>query len=310
MLGYIKVHRRVFMDLHYLKLFNILASELSFSKAANMLYISQPAVSIQIKKLENDLGLKLFDKAGKNLYLNDNGKLLYEYTKKIFELIEEAESSLFNRNEIVRGTINIGASNTPGTYILPKILGEFKEIYPYVETNLHIANTFEVERMVLDNKVDFAINGGDISYGNSLYVEKLAEDEVMLVSSPTSKLVEMSSVGVSDMAGCSYIAHEKNSQLYKFMINMLSELGLFANITMTLGNIEAIKQAVSANLGISAIPGSAMRIELKYGLLKQLNINGKKWSYPYNLIYYKNRQLTYGTVKLIELIRKRISDFC
>jgi DNA-binding transcriptional LysR family regulator len=115
------------MELNYLKLFNALATQLSVSKAAEMLYISQPAVSMQMKKLEANLGMKLFDKIGKKLYLNENGQLLFEYTSKIFSLIEDAEAQLSSVNSNLKGVVKIGSSNTPGTYILPRILGKFME---------------------------------------------------------------------------------------------------------------------------------------------------------------------------------------
>lgn len=294
------------MDLHYLKLFNVLATELSFSKTANMLYISQPAVSMQIKKLESDLGCKLFDKVGKHLYLSESGKLLYEYTKKIFTLVEEAERNLYSSNGVIKGTINIGASNTPGTYILPRILGEFKEMYPEVDTSLHIANTYEIERLVCENSVDFAVNGGEIHYSSVLNVEKLVDDEVVFISSPGNRLSELESVEIPDLIGSKYIVHERNSQLYKLVEGILNELKLPFNINMTLGSIDAIKQAVSSGLGVSIIPRSVIRNELKFGLLKEFRINGKEWLYPYKLVYHKNRQLSCAAVELIKLIRERI----
>ena len=297
------------MDIHYLRMFNIMASELNYSKAANTLYITQPAVSMQIRKLENDLGFRLFDKIGKHLYLNENGKILYEYTKKIFALIEEAENSLYSRNNIVKGTVDIGASNTPGTYVLPKILGEFKEMYPDVNTYLHIANTHEIERMIFDNKVDFAVNGGDIEYSSQIVTEKLADDSVVFITSPSNSLAGCECVEPCELADSKFITHERNSQVYKLIEDILKELGLPVNITVTLGNIEAIKQAVAANLGIAAIPGSAISMEMKFGVLKQFRIKGKQWIYPYNLIYHKNRLHSNQAAKLMALVKERMKTF-
>ena len=294
------------MDLHYLKVFNILASELSFSKAANLLYISQPAVSIQIKKLEEELGFKLFHRSGRNLYLTDNGKLLYGYTKKIFALLAEVESIFSTQAGNMRGLLEIGASNTPGTYILPAILGEFKELYPDVVTSLHIGNTYEIERMAIENRIDFAVNGGDISYSGEVQVEKLSEDEVILIASPSNSLAKLQYVERADLANAKCIAHEKNSQLYKLFESIWDELDLPINIVMAMGHIDAIKQAVAANLGISAVPASAAKTELKLGLLKQLKIKGKRWFYPYNIIYNKKRRISPACKKLMELVRKKM----
>jgi DNA-binding transcriptional LysR family regulator len=285
-----------------------MATEMSFSKTANVLFISQPAVSMQIKKFESNLGMKLFEKIGKNIYLTENGKILYEYTKRIFSLIDEAETRLYTQTGSIAGNVDVGASNTPGTYILPQILGEFKEMYPLVKTNLYIYNTYEIEHMILENKVDFAINGGDIRYGSQISVEKLVDDEVVHIVSPSNMLANFEYIDRTNLVDARYITHEKNSQLYRLVLNILDQLGLPLNISMTLGNIEAIKQAVSANLGISAIPRSALSNELEYGNLKEVKIKGRSWEYPYNLIYFKNKHLSSASVKLMELVRMRMSN--
>lgn len=294
------------MDLYYLKVFNLLAQELSFSRTADKLYISQPAVSIQIKKLEQSLGVKLFEKLGKNLYLTENGQVLFGYTTRIFSLVEEAENCLAGMTNSVRGSIQVGASNTPGTYILPRVLGEFKELFPDVTTNLHITSTYEVEKLILENKIDFAVNGGNIPYTDRISVEKLAEDEVVLVTSPNGILAEYEEIDGRQLENVRCVTHERNSMLYKVLEGIFHEIGLQADIVMTLGNIDAVKQAVSANLGISAIPKSAIRTELKHGLLLPIKIRGRSWTYPYNLIYHKSRFLPLAAEKLMELVRERM----
>jgi len=297
------------MELHHLKLFNTLATELSFSKTANLLYISQPAVSIQIKKLEDELGLKLFDRSGKNLHLTGHGKLLYEYTKKIFLILDEAETVFTNQSSKIKGFVEIAASNTPGTYILPKILGEFKELYPEVVTNLHVGNTYEVEKLALENRVDFAVNGGEMTYSSYLIVEKLMEDNVILVASPKDRFAQCEYINeCEDLEGAKFIAHGKNSNLYALVESIIDDLDIPVNIYMTLGHIDAIKQAVIAGVGISAMPISSVKMELEMGILKQLKVKGKKWSYPYNLIYHKRRQISPAAKKMMELLIERMKD--
>ena len=126
------------MDLHYLEIFNAIAKYLSFKKASEVLHISQPALSIQIKKLESQIDMKLFYKTGNKTYLSESGLILYEYTKKIFSLVEEMENRISKQSEYIGGTINLGGSYTPGTYILPMAIGEMKKQYPSVTVNLHI----------------------------------------------------------------------------------------------------------------------------------------------------------------------------
>lgn len=296
------------MNLNYLKLFNTLATELSFSKAASLLYISQPAVSIQIKKLEEDLGFKLFDRIGKQLHLTENGETLYQYTKKIFELVDEADIVLTNKYSNLKDIVEIGASNTPGTYILPRILHKFSEVFPGVVANLHIGNTYEVEKMVLENRVDFAIKGGDVLYNNKLYVEWLAEDEVIFITSPNSCLAGREYVKSDELTNYKFVVHEKNSRLYNLVHQILEDMGLLDNITMTVGHVDAIKQAVRLELGIAAVPISTVEDELKAGTLCQFRVNDKSWFYPYNLVYNKERYRSPASRRLMEMVREYMKE--
>jgi len=296
------------MNLGYLKLFNTLATELSFSKAASLLYISQPAVSIQIKKLEEEVGFKLFDRVGKQLKMTENGEILYQYTKKIFDLVDEADAVLTNKYTNLKGMVEVGASNTPGTYILPRVLSEYSETFPEVITNLHIGNTVEVEKMVLENRVDFAIKGGDVIYNSKLYVEWLAEDEIVFIASPDSCLSGFEYVESRELSHVKFILHEKNTRLHNMVQQILEDLGLLDNITMTVGHVDAIKQAVRQELGVAAVPLSTVEDELKAGTLCQFRIKDKSWFYPYNLIYNKERHRSPASRRLMELVRERMKE--
>lgn len=293
------------MDLHYLKLFNALASEQSYTRAANSLFISQPALSMQIKKFENEIGIKLFDKIGNRSILNENGKLLYGYTQKIFSIIEEAEHQLLNKTDSISGTINIGGSNTSGTYILPRIIGEFKHIYPDTEVNLHVSDTNDILHLISESRLDFAVNGGTPEYHKNIYVEKLMEDHIVFAASPRNKLVEKEYIDPSDLINNDFIAHEKHSQLYLLVAKIIEEMHFPTKIAMTFGNIDAIKQAVAANLGVSLIPLSAVSFELSMGLIKELKIKNRSWSYPQSLIYNKDKYLSPAAKKLIDLVRSK-----
>ncbi len=298
------------MDLHYLRLFHTLASEKSYTKAAELLFISQPALSMQIKKFEDELGMKLFDRVGNKNILNENGKLLYGFTQKIFATIEEAEHQLLNKTDCISGTINIGGSNTTGTYILPKIIGVFKRMYPHVNVNLHVSDTNEIAHMISDNKLDFAVNGGVLDYSSNVYVERLMEDKVVLIASPENNLACKEQIQSEELAPYNFITHERHSQLYRLTERLIQEMNIPSEITMTFGNIDAIKQAVAANLGVALIPLSSITFELRLGIIKELKIKSKSWTYPYSLIYNNNRYLSPAVKKLIELVREHIYKGC
>jgi DNA-binding transcriptional LysR family regulator len=291
------------MDLHYLEIFNTVAKYLSFKRASEILHISQPALSIQVKKLEGQTSLKLFYKIGNKIYLSESGSMLYEYTKKIFAIIEEMENHIANQQDFIGGTINLGGSNTPGIYILPTVIGELKTLYPNVTVNLHIANTSEIMTQIDNGSLDVAINGGNCNYNSYVYVEKLFDDRLIVVSSPENPLCKKEYVEISDLVIESFVVHETTSQLYTSYKEFIEALMIPENIGMYLGSIDAIKHAVNANLGISLMPYYAVKSEIEMGLLKELKLKNKRCRYPYNLIYNKHKNLSTNTLKFIEVLK-------
>lgn len=297
------------MDLHYLELFNTVAQYESYKKASEILHISQPALSIQIKKLEEQIGLKLFNKIGNRIFLNKNGLMLQEYTNRIFDIIHELENRISITQNFIGGTLNVGGSNTPGSYILPDIIGEFNKQYPNLKFNLHIGNTSEISHLITSGTIDIALNGGNCFYHNNIYVEKLFDDQLVIVASPQNPYCSLKVVEVEDLREMNFIVHKTDSQLYSYYVDFIRAINIPEKITMCLGNIDAIKRAVSSNLGVSLMPYVAVKFELQYGLLKLLNLPVQHPSYPYSLIYNKNKSLSATSKKFIELVRSSINNY-
>ncbi len=295
------------MDLHYLEIFHTVAKFSSYKKASEILHISQPALSIQIKKLEQQINTKLFYKVGNKILLSDCGNMLYLYTSRIFSTVEEMERNISNLSGYIGGTITFGGSNTPGTYILPEAIGRMKKLYPSVTINMHIANTSEITTLIENGTLDIAVNGGNCIYSSSTYVEKLFDDRLVVVASPMHKLSACQNISIEDLAEEDFIVHEKTSQLYTCYKIFIEENHLPKNISMYLGSIEAIKHAVQANLGISIIPYYAVKSEIEIGLLKELNTEACNYDYPYNLIYNKNKNNSITIQKFIEVLREVFS---
>lgn len=297
------------MDLHYLELFNTVAQYESYKKASEILHISQPALSIQIKKLEEQIGLKLFNKIGNRIFLNENGVMLQEYTNRIFDIIHELENRISITQNFIGGTLNVGGSNTPGSYILPYIIGEFNKQYPNLKFNLHIGNTSDISHLITNGTIDIALNGGNCFYHNNIYVEKLFDDQLVIVASPQNPYCSHKVVVVEDLREMNFIVHKTDSQLYSYYVDFIRDINIPEKITMCLGNIDAIKRAVSSNLGVSLIPYVAVKFELQFGLLKLLNLPVQTPCYPYSLIYNKNKSLSPTSKKFIELVRSCINNY-
>jgi DNA-binding transcriptional LysR family regulator len=297
------------MDLHYLEIFNTVAQYESYKKASDILHISQPALSVQIKKLEAQIGLKLFDRIGNKIHLSENGIMLLEYTQRIFSIIEELESTISDTQNCIGGTLNIGGSNTPGAYLLPEVIGGFKKLYPNTKFNLHIGNTAEISHLISNGTLDIAINGGSCFYNEHIYVEKLFADKLVLVASPQNPYCNYEKLSIDDLEKMSFVVHKTDSQLYSYYMNFIEKINIPENINMYLGNIDAIKRAVSSNLGISLIPYVAVKFELQYGLLNMLNFSEHQLNYPYSLIYNKNKALSATSKKFIEFVRNNIKNY-
>ncbi len=292
------------MDLHYLEIFNMVAKYTSYKKASEILHISQPALSIQVKKLEIQTGLKLFYRMGNKLYLSEEGNMLYTYTKKIFAMIEEMESSIAIQKDTIGGIINLGCSNTPGTYILPNVIGEMKKHYPSVIVNMHIADTSEITTLIENGTLDIAVNGGCSQYNSNIICEKLIDDRLVFVASPDNMLCEKEYVDISNLSEVSFVVHNKTSQLYTFYKNIITEFNIPENISMYFGSIEAIKYAVYANMGISFVPYFSVKSDIRKGILKELKLKDVNVTYPYSLIYNKSKFLSVTTRKFIEVLNQ------
>jgi DNA-binding transcriptional LysR family regulator len=298
------------MDLHYLKVFHTVAALKSFTKASEQLHISQSAVSIEIKKFEDALGLKLFDRIGNHIALNANGKELFEYSSAIFDLVTQAEYKLLNHQDYFTGTIQTGASNTPGTYIFPEVIAEYKKTYPGVNINLNISDTAEIAHYIHNGTLDFAVNGGCLSYNKDISVEILHQDRLVLVASPRSEYAVLPSVGTDEIEGMSFIMHKSDSQLYTYYINFIEAYGIPEKVSIKLSNIDAIKHAVMADIGVSLIPYVSVRSELHAGLLVRLPLAAdiEHPHYPYSLIYNKKRLLSPPAERFIELLRVHMKN--
>lgn len=296
------------MDLHYLKIFDTVATLQSYTKASEQLHISQSALSIQMKRFEGELGLKLFDRVGNRISLNRNGKLLFEYSQAIFDMVTQAEYKLLCNRDFITGMIQIGASNTPGTYIFPNVIAQYKKLYPEVRINLTVGNTSEITHSINNGSLDFAINSGYIAaYHKEVVVEKIVDDVLILVASPRSKYAQMEHIGTEELKEMDFVLHKTESQLYTYYKNFMEERNLPERVSITMGNIDAIKRSVIADIGVALIPQISAVLELQAGYLVKLPLDGKPTLYPYNLVYNVNRYLPLAAEKFIVLLRQYVS---
>jgi len=274
------------LDRFSLRTFYTLSNEKSFSSTANILCLSQPAVSHQIRILEEALETRLFDRIKGEVSLTPAGEILFKYARDILNLYQKAEKEIADLTQTSYGRLVIGASTTIGQYLLPTILGRFKGLYPKFEIFLTNANTKEITSQLLNNLIDLGLVEGPVSHKDIL-VKKFIEDELVVIASPKHRWQEEKEIEQDEFTKEPIIFREKGSGTRKVIEEILKKAKInFSdlNIQMELGSSEAIKSAVEAGLGIGIISQWAVLKEKKLNSLKILRIKGLRFKRDFTII--------------------------
>ena len=247
-----------------MQVFYTVAKLLSFTKAAETLHMTQPAVTFQIRQLEEHFNTRLFDRTHNRVSLTETGRAAYKYAEQIFELYAEMESSVKEVTGDLSGVLTIGASTTIAEYVLPTILGGFSSKYPEINLRLNVSNTDGIVSMVENSMIDLGVVEGPVMNKN-LQVELYKVDELVLICSLDHKLAQNSSISLSDVIEFPFISREEGSGTREIILSFLGEAGLDKNnlnITMELGSPESIKRAVEAGMGLSVMSRAAIEKEM------------------------------------------------
>ena len=269
--------------LQQLRILKAIASEKNFTKAAEILFISQPALSKQIKTLENRLGIILLDRKNNKISLTEGGKIFLQYSERILALCEESCRAVNDLKNGDRGNLSIGASQTIGTYLMPRVLALFAQEYPYINVKVQVDSTRKIIKNIIDRHIDIAIVGGEIpiELKTSLNIETFVEDELKLII-PTSHPFasrQIKLINKEDLYHLNFITLNSNSTIRKFIDNILIQNNIETkqfNIVMQLNSIEAIKTAVSLGLGVAFVSSSAIEKEIQLKTIEIINIKDIK----------------------------------
>ncbi len=264
------------------KVFISVAENLSFSKAAEMMFISQPAVTKHIKEMESALNLSLFERKGNRVFLTKAGKLAYEHLKNIRQLYRDMEFELERLNDAFKGSLRIGASSTISQYVLPKILAAFHRRYPEIEIFLFNGNSFEMEQKLLANEIDLALVENMTSHQDFKYIN-LMEDEIIAVTSGSGVYGKINSISLTDIFDIPIILREQGSGSLQVILGALAKHSIELqelNIAFHLGSTEAIKNFLPEFDGIALISEKALAKEFRLRelvpiVIKQLSISRK-----------------------------------
>ncbi|MGC8731346.1 MAG: LysR family transcriptional regulator, partial [Halothiobacillaceae bacterium] len=207
-----------------LKVFYTVARLLSFTKAAESFHMTQPAVTFQVRQLEEHFDTRLFDRTHNRVTLTDVGQVVYEVAERIFELYDEMERRVREMTGEMGGSLNIGASMTIAENMLPSLLGQFKKKHPDLNVRLKVGNTESIVSMVEHNVIDLAIVEGTVSNKN-LLVEHCRSDELVVIMPPDHPLAKHKSLTVDQLMPYQFICREEGSGTREAILNYLSEQG-------------------------------------------------------------------------------------
>ena len=258
--------------LDQLRILKAIAAQGSFKKAADLLYVTQPAVSLQIQNLEKQLEITIFDRGGRKALLTEAGRLLLDYCERILNQCDEACKAIEDLNSLKGGTLIIGASQTTGTYLMPRMIGLFRQKYPDVSVQLQVHSTRRTGWSVANGQIDLAIIGGQLpgDLENLLQVIPYATDELALVLPPKHPLSNKKELLKEDLYKLNFVTLDSQSTTRKVVDKLLKDSGLDIQrlkIEMELNSLEAIKNAVQAGLGASFIPVVSIERELAGGTI-------------------------------------------
>lgn len=263
--------------LDQLRILKAIAAEGSFKRAADSLYVSQPAVSLQVQNLERQLDVPLFDRGGRRAQLTEAGYLLLSYGEKILSLCQETCRAIEDLQNLQGGTLIVGASQTTGTYLLPRMIGMFRQKYPDVAVQLHVHSTRRTAWSVANGQVDLAIIGGEVpaELQEALDILPYAEDELALILPVIHQFADTDTIQREDLYKLQFIALDSQSTIRKVIDQVLSRCDIDTKrlkVEMELNSIEAIKNAVQAGLGAAFVSLSAIEKELQMGVLHRAKI--------------------------------------
>ena len=292
------------MDTIKLKAFCTVAKLQNISKAAEELAYTQPAISTQIRALENEYGVNLFSRSGNRVELTESGRQLLPVAQQLLDLFEEARETVRTITEEEKRFIRIGASAMPGVYIVPKLIEKFLSSYPEYSVSLSIATAADLEKMMLNNEVDVGITGRSNASTDpkKFSVEKLFDDPLLLVMGPKHPLSQSIEIEPQQLAGERLILQQTRTLTRVTVENWLEEQHVTFNQVLEISNSEAIKRLVMCNLGVSIMCRSMIISELKSGLIATVPLRGLHLIRGIYLSYSKRNTISTATRHFIEVV--------
>jgi LysR family transcriptional regulator, transcriptional activator of the cysJI operon len=293
------------VDLQRLRTFQALSETLHFRRAAERLGITQSAVSQQIASLEKDLGAALFERIGRRVYLTPAGEVLAREAVKVLSIVSHAREAVGAVSKGDAGRLRVGASTTPGIYLLPQVLGRFRADFPLVELDFRIANSTRIEALVVANDFDLGVCGFRPTH-EELFEVELGQDRIIAVAAP-ALIGKARRVRPGDLARWPLLAREQGSATRTVVERSLASLGVELVPAFGLPSPEAIVRAAEVGLGYAFVSERAATEGIQRGRLVEIRVQGLDVRRGLFAVYHRDKQVTPAMRELMDLLRGAIA---
>jgi LysR family transcriptional regulator, low CO2-responsive transcriptional regulator len=279
------------MNIDHIECFVFVALTGSFSRAANLLHLSQPTVSLRIKSLETDLGYKLFQRTGNTSSLTEEGDIFLPYAKNMLQSLQKGQQAMRRNHANLDGELSISSVFGAALYLLPNMVEQFQQIYPKVKLNIFTGHSHQVLDMVLNHEVSFGIAR---AVNHSLIDRvQLMKDEMILTVYPDHPFQNLNQVTIEDVAKERLILFNRGSLDWKLINGAFSHFQLENNVIMEVDNIEVVKRMVKQKLGIAFLPRISIQRDLELNKLQVVEVlNLPQLNRNYELIYLKDTSIS------------------
>ncbi|HEC19234.1 MAG TPA: LysR family transcriptional regulator [Gammaproteobacteria bacterium] len=278
------------LTLRQLQVFEATARLLSFRKAAEALHLSQPAVSMQIKQLEENVGLPLFEKLGKQIYLTEAGREIYHYSRAIGQLLNEADEVIQGLKGAHRGRLTIAVAST-ANYFVPTLLGTFHARFPGVTVTLDVTNRKALLEHLAENEVDLVVMGQPPE-GADVEAGAFMENPLVVIAPPEHPLAQQKDIPLKRLEEEVFLTRERGSGTRSAIERFFAQHGVQLNTGMEVASNEAIKQSVQAGLGLGLLSRDTLEMELALGKLVVLDVEDFPILRHWYVMYRKGKRLS------------------
>ena len=296
------------MNLKQLEAFYLVVKRGSYTKAAEELNVTQPAVTMQVKSLEKSLNLKLIQQLGKRVQLSEAGELLYQYAGKIFGLVDEANEKMRDFKKLMRGTLKIGTTKNYARYIMPSLLSEFQRRFPRTKVILDEGNSENMARSVLEMENELALIS-QLNLDRKIKTHFFSTVEFVLVASPEHRFSQRKSISLRELNGEPVILREKGSGSRAAILRKFQEYGIWPSVIIEASSLDFIVGYVKQNKAVSFMFEPDIKEELDKETLKVISIEEGNITFFTDIIYHTEKALSPPAQAFLKMVEELKGEF-